>query len=460
MATLVSAGASRKRGRDEDEDGTARAAAAAATARAAAAAAAAVKGMLRALAASASGTRAPRVPRARKESKADREAQKLSAATTKKWNDARATDPAAFETVIALVATRTQPRVWQLTANGEGAFFMRCVGCDVVKPALPSHFVISHGKTRFLASASGQENYNNSPAYPCKVCWARLSAIRNATVDGWVRNTMHKYKRLRADDTTTYGTKAEGWFWECWRAQGGDFDVVDGKHVITRAARCTISNVELAVGGIHLEFCASVNNRDVANKGEHRADDCELICAALNVQQQHEDIKDLGAAFRALVEADDAADAPSAAADEAARRAEIELNWSRSPKENGVTASRTHDTAAYWAQMGDLHLARICSKMATNHRQTDLEAGLANDLTAADIVAMLHALPQCAYTRALLTIVNGPLRFSVERVDDNVGHVKGNCILVSRMLNTAAGMSRATFVAMRDAWKAREERAR
>jgi len=28
------------------------------------------------------------------------------------------------------------------------------------------------------------------------------------------------------------------------------------------------------------------------------------------------------------------------------------------------------------------------------------------------------------------------------------------------MLNSAAGMSRATFVAMRTAWKAREERAR
>jgi len=459
MATLVSTGARRKRGRDEDDDGTARAAAAAAAA-AATAATAAVAGMQRALAAAASGTRAPRVPRARKESKADREAQKLSAATTKKWNDARAADPAAFEAVMALAATRKQPRTWQLTANGEGAFFMRCVGCDVVKPALPSHFTIAGKKARFTASASGQENLRNSPAYPCNVCFARILAIRDATVDGWVRCTMHNYKRLRARNTKMYGTKAEGWFWERWRVQGGDFDVVNGKHVITRAARCAITDVEIAVGGIHLEFCASVNNRVVANKGEHRAEDCELICAALNVAQQHEDIKDLGAAFRALVEADDAADAPSAAANEAARRAEIELNWSRSPEENGVTASCMHDTAAYNAQMHYLHLARICGQMARNHRKTDREAGLANDLTAADIVAMLHALPRCAYTRALFTIVNGPLRFSVERVDDNVGHVKGNCILVSRMLNTAAGMSRATFVAMRTAWKARKEHAR
>jgi len=455
MAKLVSAGASRKRGRDEDEDGTAHAAAAATTA------AAAVAGMQRALAAAASGTRAPRMQRARKESKADKEAQALSSATIKKWNDARSTDPAAFETVISLAKKRTQPRVWQLAANGEGAFFMRCVGCDVVKPALPSHFAINHGKARFLASDSGQENYNNSPSTPCKVCFARLAAIRDAAVDGWVRTIMHKYKSLCADDTTTNGTETEGWFWERWRVQGGDFVIVDGKHVITRAARCAITDVELAVGGIHLEFCASVNNRDVANKGQanHRAEDCELICAALNVAQQHEDIKDLRATFRALVEADDAADAPSAAANEAARRAEIDLNCSRSPEENGVAASRTHDTAAYSAQMQDRHLAAICSQMAAGHRNNDRKAGLANDLTAADIVAMLHALPRCAYTRALLTIVNGPLRFSVERVDDNVGHVKGNCILVSRMLNSHAGMSRAAFVAMRTAWKAREERA-
>jgi len=254
-----------------------------------------------------------------------------------------------------------------------------------------------------------------------------------------------------------YGTKAEGWFWERWRVQGGEFDVVDGKHVITRAARCAITDVELAVGGIHVEFCASINNRDVATKGRenHRAEDCELICAALNVAQQHEDIKDLRATFRALVEADDAADAPSAAADEAARRAEIELNWSRSPKENGVAASCVHDSAAYMAQMQDRHLADICGKMAVTHRKTDRDAGRDNDLTAADIYAMLRALPRCAYTRALSTIRNGPLRFSVERVDDNVGHVKGNCILVSRMLNSPAGMSRATFVAMRTAWKRR-----
>jgi len=439
MATSTSsAPASRKRARDDSTG------------------AAAVAGMLMALAAAASGTRAPRVPRARKESQLDKVAQALSVARANKWNDARAADPAAFEAVIALAATRKQPRVWQLTANGKGAFFMRCVGCDVVKPALPSHFTIAEGKAAFLVSASGHETYHNSPSTPCKVCFARLLAKRDATVDGWVRRTMSHYKHMRARNTKMYGTKAEGWFWERWRAQGGDFDVVDGKHVITSAARCAITDVEIAVGGIHVEFCASVNNRDVANKGDHRVEDCELICAALNVQQQHEDIKDLGAAFRALVEADDAADAPSAAADEAARRAEIELNWSRSPKENGVTASRMHDTAAYGAQRDDCHLARICGKKAREHRKTDREAGLANDLTAADIVAMLHALPRCAYSRALLTIRNGPLRFSVERVDDNIGHVKGNCILVSRMLNSPAGMSRATFVAMRTAWKKRE----
>ena len=56
---------------------------------------AAVAGMLAALAAAASKTRTRRVPRTRRESKLVAATLVLSAATKKKWNDARAADPAS-----------------------------------------------------------------------------------------------------------------------------------------------------------------------------------------------------------------------------------------------------------------------------------------------------------------------------------------------------------------------------
>jgi hypothetical protein len=206
--------------------------------------------------------------------------------------------------------------------EGRMWFEMDCVACGERKPCLPSHFNMNQSEAAFRACPAGREYFHNSASNPCIVCLSRKKKVRRGEdADEWVRSIMHKYKRLRAADTAQYGKEPSGWFWERWRIQGGDFRIVDGKHVITRAARCAITGVDLCLFGVTMKFSASVSNTNVANKGRvnHVSEECEML------------------------------------------------------------------------------LAHRC---------------------------------RCAYLQGLLTIKNGSMRFSVERIDNAVGHIKSNCVIV------------------------------
>ena len=52
----------------------------------------------------------------------------------------------------------------------------------------------------------------------------------------------------------------------------------------------------------------------------------------------------------------------------------------------------------------------------------------------------------CAYSGVMTTIENGPLRVSLDRVAHGVAHEASTTRIVCRMLNSAAGMSRAKFI--------------
>lgn len=396
--------------------------------------------------------------------KSTKKAMNLDAVVKAKWKSEYDKDPAEFvKKSAALAAKPIQARLLRIE-NGAPIFYMVCVGCKEEKPALPTFFCQSNSMARFLKSSSGHENYKNSPSNPCKFCFARMTAERNATVDGWVRNLVNSYPKLRASDTTKYGDKPEGWFWERFRLQGGDFiETENGEHIITKPALCAITFIALVLGGIHLPYCASINNKDVANKGieNHRSEDCELICAELHVAQQHEDIKDLKTCWRQINESVDEAER-SPEAFEAAKVTAIEAakeNWANrhNKKANGVTAKRAN-RGAYNKQCNDLDLYVICSIASSTHRKHDAKRNRVMDgkqiLTAVEIYEMYLAQPQCAISGVLMTILNGTFRFSVDRIDNSKGHIEGNCRLICRMFNSAAGMTREKFLEMRAAWKA------
>jgi hypothetical protein len=194
--------------------------------------------------------------------KSTKKAMDLDAVVKAKWKSEYDKDPAEFvKKSAALAAKPMQARLLRIE-NGAPIFYMICVGCKKDKPALPSFFRVNNGEARIIKGSSGHENYHNSISTPCKVCFARMTAEHDATVNGWVKMIMRKYPKLRASDTERYGEKPEGWFWERWRLQGGDFIVTENcEHIITKPALCAITFMALVLGGIHLPYCASINNR-------------------------------------------------------------------------------------------------------------------------------------------------------------------------------------------------------
>ena len=414
----------------------------------------------------------------------------LDALVLAKWAKAYADDPKKFEEdSVVLAAKTTQPRTLQIV-DGKPVFTMACVACTKVRPALPSSFKINHDKARYLDCPSGREMYNNSATTPCHECKKELNKINNAKMEFWIRCTMIYYP-LRPADTTLYENSPAGWFFETWRTQGGDFtlsnasantaSLVSGSKrkrldvvTITKKARCNICYIGMAVGGNHLANCASVNNRNVSNKGlkNHRSEDCELICGIHNVAQQHEDIKDLKVAWRQIMDSADEAETETFAANKADAVAAAERNWANSKTANGVTIRWKDDKAGYNKQCMDLDLRTICSNMASHHRQADKFVFVAgklvlrkqqrhNTLTAQDIFELYcEQKGCCAISGGIMTIKNGVMRFSVDRINNKLGHTKANCRLVSRMFNSqasaACNFTAEMFQEMRAATKAYE----
>jgi len=283
---------------------------------------------------------------------------------------------------------------------------------------------------------------------------------RPVRVDIWVAKVMHNYANLKAEDAATYGEGPVGWFWEQWRKQGGDFEMEGWHHRVTRAALCNITMVPLGVGGLHVPNCASVNNRNVALKGRdrHEAQDCELISASLNVAQQHASVKVLKQAFHVVVQAALAARRPGAGLAEQAFLAEVRRNWANAKNKaaNGIVRKEMSQQE-YNRRCWESDLGTIARVMCTQHLAEDKRMGRDTDIKPQDIYdLLLLQRGRCYYSGGLLTIHNGPMRFSVERLDNRVGHVCGNCVLISRMLNSHAGSSRAHFLEMMRSYRDHE----
>ena len=360
-----------------------------------------------------------------------------------------------WEHAAQLSLKPVQPRFLRLNDDGDLCYYMACVACKELKPALPSHFCSA--KERNAICRAGNEVMHNSTTYPCLKCYACVALNDRQTEHGYILKIMCQYPRLKPL-SKKYSCNGLGWYCEKVNEQGGECVIESGRYSTTRKPLCTVCFSQLTWGGRHVPFCASINNKNVANKGSvnHKPEDCELICASHNVAQQHEDIKDLKQCFAALVAATDAAEGPHAAVEEAEAVHLAELNWAnRSDKAKNGILFPSKDAATYAKQCADLDLFTICNKAASYHRIRDLQKGRANDITTQDIYDLLISQRcRCHYTRGLLTIYNGPMRFSLERLDNSLGHIKGNCVLVSRMMNSPAVNSAKIYEAQRASYKA------
>lgn len=325
-------------------------------------------------------------------------------------------------------------------------FFLTCVNCNVDYPALPKYF---HASTpnNHRECESGSETFRNYESYPCRKCHNEMIQNLALTTKLRIKNRMRKYKLLRSTNQTTFGQFTDGWFWEQWYKQGGRYFVDNNKQIIvSKQALCNICKHELNIIG---DFSASINNMNVDNKGDHLPDECELICSEHNVAQSHKNIKDLKIAWTYIFEQSNI-DKNDKKVKEFIEIAKLNWNNQKTKHKNGVV--NFTNKQEYNRMCNDNDLFHICNQMANSHRKNDLMKNRENNLCASDIYELLLSQPLCYYSGGLLTIENGPMRFSVERLDNTIGHIKTNVVLISRMMNSTIKMTKEKFLQMKNAY--------
>jgi hypothetical protein len=116
-------------------------------------------------------------------------------------------------------------------------------------------------------------------------------------------------------------------------------------------------------------------------------------------------------------------------------------------QESGVTANRTTENKLYNEQVDYCHLPRIIQKMVSYHIGHDIDSGRisANNLakTSAQtrkniqkkvIDHIISINGKCEFIGYDLTVINGPYRFSLDRIDNNLAHFLGeDCLDISNI---------------------------
>jgi hypothetical protein len=116
-------------------------------------------------------------------------------------------------------------------------------------------------------------------------------------------------------------------------------------------------------------------------------------------------------------------------------------------QESGVTANCKTETKLYYEQIGYCHLPRIIQKMVSNLIGTDFDAGRISASNLAKTSAKTRKKIQqkvidhiisingkCQLIGYDLTVINGPYRFSLDRIDNNLAHFLGdNCLDISNI---------------------------
>jgi hypothetical protein len=116
-------------------------------------------------------------------------------------------------------------------------------------------------------------------------------------------------------------------------------------------------------------------------------------------------------------------------------------------KKSGVTANRTNETKLYNEQVDYCHLPRIIQKMVSHHIDTDFKKGRISANNLAKTSAKTHKKIQqkvidhiisingkCQLIGYDLTVINGPYRFSLDRIDNSKAHFLGeDCLDISNI---------------------------
>ena len=94
--------------------------------------------------------------------------------------------------------------------------------------------------------------------------------------------------------------------------------------------------------------------------------------------------------------------------------------------------------------MRDLHLPNVVGHAVSGHIFQDTNIRRNNPHTAEELKQIYYDLLieqgfRCATSKMMMTIENGPRRFSFDRINDKLGHIPGNVRAVCRIFNPGNG---------------------
>jgi hypothetical protein len=332
---------------------------------------------------------------------------------------------------LKLANFKGEPKLKPRCRRVDGGFIeMKCVGCNKWKERTTENFTKNNGGKNFETCAPGHESLKNSASRPCNTCFATMTSIRDATSEGYVTRLCAKYPPHINPMS----------FMKVYDGFGGISPWGGVKMVLAPNADNR--------AGIH-----NLDNTDKTHKN-WTIDLCEF-----NVQQHGDVIPCIETDYTKVYTKMN--EIFTNISDDAATDAHLNkftTNFNSTPKQNGVTASRTEDSKLYDRQLQEKHLKKIMAIAIANHYANDIKKNrikpvadpkkFKKDLVEKVLALILKQLGKCHYNHIPLTIKNLYTRFSLERLDNNKAHfnadgtITDTTVIVCRLFNVSAQMSR------------------
>jgi hypothetical protein len=294
---------------------------------------------------------------------------------------------------------------------------IKCVTCKNNHPRTLQFFNSHCSMKELEASQPAHERLHNSTQVPC-----RNNCETPKTQEQYIRKRLQPYK-------------------------------ITAKQIEAKMAKQKgvglISGVKISFDKDQpFQICRYVNHKkDEKSKYESHCDDNVYLDIVAMNPQQHKHIKCMTLVYSVLADT---------IRDPYVLNVDIFKTMHFTTAQSGVTASCVTNRKEYNAQIEFFHLPSIIYKMVGNHINKDFKANriLATNLGNTDInvrkkiaekiiAKIIEQKGKCALHGYDLTVVNGPLRFSCDRIDDLKAHFLGedcldlsNIQMVGRIFNT------------------------
>ena len=270
-------------------------------------------------------------------------------------------------------------------------------------------------------------------SHPCRECYKEVD---------WIRSVSASYKLLRPSPDSGYQDSPVGWFKEKW-----------DNFVLCPITGLPKSYFELGpkkFNGISVNSTVLDREEGLGYSQEnHKSETTELCAKFANVRQDEKitklDWSPFYVNFIKLIEEGESFSQKSVYSqnEEDSMIENAKENWKNSPAQNGIFG-RQEDYDLYKKLVRQHQLKLIVSAAAKSHIYQDEIVRGGNrhkgiELRNIYFDVLMEQGFRCATSKMMMTIENGPRRFSFDRIDDKLGHIKGNIRVVCRIFNPGNG---------------------